>query len=74
MAGENEEKKTAQLLSELHQRGVTYQRIANNLGVNWRTVHRWANGENQPIIVGLINKTLSQMLAEELAENRAVLA
>ena len=74
MPGQMNELKTAQLLQELHQRGVTYQKVANTLGVNWRTVHRWANGETQPIIPGLINAALGQMLAEELAENAAVLA
>ena len=40
MPGQMNELKTAQLLQELHQRGVTYQKVANNLGVTWRTVHR----------------------------------
>jgi|TARA_R110002110_G_scaffold47709_2_gene143067 transposase-like protein len=74
MPGQKEEMKTAQLLQELHQRGVSYQRVADNLGVNWRTVHRWANNQNEPTIVGLINRALGQMLADELAENTAVLA
>lgn len=74
MPGQKEEMKTAQLLQELHQRGITYQRVADNLGVNWRTVHRWANNQNEPTIVGLINRALGQMLADELAENTAVLA
>ena len=74
MPGQKEEMKTAQLLQELHQRGITYQRVADNLGVNWMTVHRWANNQNEPTIVGLINRALGQMLADELAENTAVLA
>ena len=74
MPGQKEEMKTAQLLQELHQRGVSYQRVADTLGVNWRTVHRWANNQNEPTIVGLINRALGQMLADELAENTAVLA
>jgi len=68
------EKKTVHLLEELHQRGVTYQAVADKLGVNWRTVHRWANAETQPIIPVLINDALGRMLAGELAENTAVLA
>ena len=68
------EMKTAHLLQELHQRGVTYQKIATSLGVRWRTVHRWANAETQPIIPVLINDALGRMLAGELAENTAVLA
>ena len=68
------EMKTAHLLQELHQRGVTYQKIATSLGVSWRTVHRWANAETQPIIPVLINDALGRMLAGELAENTAVLA
>ena len=74
MVIEASERKTANLLEELHQRGITYQAIANRLGVNWRTVHRWANGETQPIIPVLINDALGRMLAGELAENTAVLA
>ena len=66
------EKKTANLLGELHRRGVTYQAVADRLGVNWRTVHRWANNETQPTISGLINGALYQMLADRLAENQAV--
>jgi len=66
------EKKTVHLLEELHQRGVTYQAVADKLGVNWRTVHRWANAETQPTISGLINGALTQMLAEKLGGNTAV--
>ena len=67
MVAETVEKKTAHLLEELHQRGVTYQSIATRLGVNWRTVHRWANSETQPTIAGLINAALALMLADQLA-------
>ena len=68
------EKKTANLLEELHQRGVTYQAVADRLGVNWRTVHRWANSETQPTISGLINGALTQMLADRLAGNNVAAA
>ena len=74
MVIEARERKTANLLEELHQRGITYQAIANRMGVNWRTVHRWANGETQPTIAGLINGALAQMLADRLAENTVAAA
>ena len=53
---------TAELLTALHDNGVTYQAIANHLGVNWRTVHRWRNGQTHPSPAGLVNVALRGML------------
>ena len=58
--------KTAHLVDELHGRGITYQAIANRLGVNWRTVYRWSRREHPPLMTTTINMVLSQMLAEEM--------
>ena len=56
-------KSTAELLTALHENGVTYQAIADRLGVNWRTVHRWRNGQTHPATAGLVNVALGSMLA-----------
>ena len=55
-------KSTAELLTALHDKGVTYQAVADELGVNWRTVHRWRNGETHPATAGLVNVALKAML------------
>ena len=55
-------KSTAELLTALHDKGVTYQAVADRLGVNWRTVHRWRNGETHPATAGLVNVALASML------------
>ena len=60
------------LLTELHNRGVTYQAVANLLGVNWRTIHRWSRGETHPTLPGLVTLVLAAQLhqirdAEEAA-------
>ena len=55
-------KSTAELLSALHDKGVTYQAVADELGVNWRTVHRWRNGQTHPATAGLVNVALKAML------------
>ena len=60
------------LLVELHNRGVTYQAVANLLGVNWRTIHRWSRGETHPTLPGLVCDVLTTQLhrirdAEEAA-------
>ena len=60
------------LLTELHKRGVTYQAVADLLGVNWRTIHRWSRGETHPTLPGLVCDVLTAQLhrirdAEEAA-------
>ena len=61
------ENRTAALLSQLHNMGVTYKTVADTLGVNWRTVHRWANGETRPVPAGLTNNALAQFIADQSA-------
>ena len=56
------ENRTAALLSQLHNMGVTYKTVADTLGVNWRTVHRWANGETRPVPAGLTNAALTRFI------------
>ena len=55
-------KSTADLLTALHDKGVTYQAVADELGVNWRTGHRWRNGQTHPATAGLVNVALKAML------------
>jgi predicted transcriptional regulator len=54
---------TAALIESLHRRGVTYQSIADSVGVSWMTVHRWAKEDTHPRPAGPINALLAQMLA-----------
>jgi len=61
---------TAFLLEELHSNGVTYQRIANEIGVTWMSVHRWAKGLSRPRPALPVNTELARLLAEQ----RVVLA
>lgn len=63
---------TVELLAELHQRGVTYQAIANRLGVNWRTIHRWSKAQTHPTIEALINVALTGILEALRASEEAV--
>ena len=56
------ENRTAALLSQLHNMGVTYKTVADTLGANWRTVHRWANGETRPVPAGLTNDALTRFI------------
>lgn len=55
---------THYLVQELHGLGVTYQAIADTLGVTWMTAHRWATGESSPRPAGPINQILAQMLGD----------
>ena len=55
---------THYLVQELHGLGVTYQAIANTVGVTWMTAHRWATGESTPRPAGPINQILAQMLGD----------
>ena len=59
--------KTAQLLAEIHGRGITYQAIATKLGVSWRTVHRWSRRAHPPLMTTTISAALSLMLADQIA-------
>lgn len=68
-AGSNQpENRTAALLSQLHNMGVTYKAVADALEVNWRTVHRWSKGETHPVPAGLTNNALAQFIADRSAE------
>ena len=52
----------AYLLEELHSAGVTYQKIADSIGVSWMTVHRWAYGTSHPRPALPVNVELSRLL------------
>ena len=62
------------LLEALHKNGVTYQRVANEIGVTWMSVHRWAKGFSRPRPALPVNTELARMLAENLAQNQVILA
>ena len=55
---------TVFLIAELHSNGVTYQRIANEIGVTWMSVHRWAKGTSRPRPALPVNTELARLLAE----------
>ena len=52
---------TARLLEDLHKNGVTYQSIADELGVDRRTIFRWVKSETHPT---------PQILTNDYLENR----
>ena len=59
------EPNTCELLQMLHDQGMTYQRIANELNVSWRTIYRWSKEETHPNYNGrFVNTTLWDMLNE----------
>ena len=55
---------TISLIAALHVRRVTYQKISEEVGVHWMTVHRWAYGQSSPRPAGPINRILEAMLDE----------
>lgn len=61
---------TNYLVQELHGLGVTYQAIADTVGVTWMTAHRWATGESAPRPAGPINKILAEMLGDIQTQKR----
>ena len=61
---------TISLIHSLHVQGVTYQKIAEEVGVHWMTVHRWAYGQSAPRPAGPINRILQEMLDEIGGEAR----
>jgi len=56
-----EKARTARLLEDLHKNGVTYQSIADELGVDRRTILRWFKSETHPT---------PQILTNDYLENR----
>ena len=52
----------AYLLGELHKAGVSYQQVADSIGVTWMTVHRWAYGTSHPRPALPVNVELSRLL------------
>ena len=57
-----EKARTARLLEDLHQLGVTYQSIADELGVDRRTILRWFKSETHPTPQILTNDYLESRL------------
>lgn len=54
---------TGELLEALHATGLTYQTVAQDLGVSWRTVYRWSIGETHPTSK-LVNSYLQHLLIQ----------
>ena len=52
------------LVEELHKNGVSYQKIADEIGVTWMSVHRWAKGFSRPRPAHPVNAELARLLAE----------
>ena len=65
-----EKARTASLLEDLHQIGITYQSIADDLGVDRRTILRWVKSETHPTPQILTNDYLEKWidLALQIAE------
>ena len=57
-----EKARTARLLEDLHQNGITYQSIADDLGVDRRTILRWVKSETHPTPQILTNDYLESRL------------
>ena len=57
-----EKARTASLLEDLHQIGITYQSIADDLGVDRRTILRWVKSETHPTPQILTNDYLESRL------------
>ena len=57
---------TAFLLTDLHSSGVTYKRIAEEIGVTYMTIFRWAKGFSKPRPALPVNEKL--MLLRNLGE------
>ena len=62
LAQEITEDKTAELICQLHESGMTYKEIADNVGVHLRTIMRWGKGTHKPIHAPLINTGLQHLL------------
>jgi len=54
--------RTARLLEDLHQRGISYRSIADDLGVDRRTILRWVKSETHPTPQSLTNNYLEDRL------------
>ena len=52
------------LVGELHRQGVSYQKIADEIGVTWMSVHRWAKGFSRPRPAHPVNIELARLLGE----------
>ena len=59
--------RTARLLEDLHLNGITYQSIADDLGVDRRTILRWYKSETHPTPQILTNNYLENRLQMLLA-------
>ena len=59
------------LLLQLHNTGVSFKRIADEIGVTYMAVYRWTKGTSTPRPVRPINEKLMAMLQFQMVQNRA---
>ena len=60
-----------ELLLGLHERGISYKRIADEIGVTYMAVWRWTKGTSTPRPVRPVNEKLMAMAALLDVQNRA---
>ena len=54
-----------ELLTQLRAKGWTVAAIATELEVNYHTVKNWQSGKHAPSNIGVIRRTLTQLLARK---------
>ena len=60
-----------ELLGKLHQQGVSYKRIAEEIGVTYMAVYRWTKGTSTPRPIRTVGIQLMLMSMLEEMQNRA---
>jgi predicted transcriptional regulator len=66
---------TALLLADLHHGGVTYKHIAEEIGVTYMTIFRWARGLSKPRPALPVNEKLMLMRnIQEVGKRAAIIA
>jgi hypothetical protein len=60
-----------ELLLQLHNKGVSFKRIADEIGVTYMAIYRWTKGTSTPRPVRPINEKLMQMNMLEDVQIRA---
>lgn len=65
--GETKQDVVQRLVAEIHDKGITYQAIADELDVTVRTVYRWSKGQTPPLHAKLVSVALGRLLADRLA-------
>ena len=61
----------SELLLQLHSKGVSYKRIADEIGVTYMAIYRWTKGTSTPRPIRPVTEKLMQMNLFEEVQNRA---